>query len=96
MMNFWVNWSDCNCMTEKAMNEFRSEIAKELAEPEIRENYAFSQYVNENYEPMEILTKGLTEDVLKLAYEYHLSRIIEVRANEIVADEGWYHISLSD
>ena len=95
MMNFWVNWDDCEFMTENAMREYVIKLGMEI-EPVVREENDFGRYVNENYEPMEILTKGLTEDVLKLVYEYHLSRLIEQRAKEVVADEGWEYVSLSD
>ena len=95
MMNFWINWDAREFMTENAMREYFIEIATEI-EPAVREEYDFGQYVNENYEPMEILTKGLTENVLKLAYEYHLNRKIEERAKEIVSEEGWEYITLSD
>lgn len=96
MMSFWVNWDNCEFMTENEMKEYRSELAKEFPESEIREEYGFGQYVNENYEPMEILAKGLTEDVLKLAYEYHISRLIDGHIGEMLADEGWEHVFLSD
>ena len=92
MMKFWVNWGDCDMMTEKQMDTYRSELRNGLVEFEVRELYGFNQFVSENYKP----TDNIPETELRNRYETYISYKVKKRVEEILARDGWEFITLSD
>ena len=92
MMKFWVNWGECDMMTENQMETYRSELRKELADFEIRELYRFSDFVSENYKP----TDNISEAELRDKYEAYIAPKTKKRTEELIANEGWEFITLSD